>query len=72
MPDWSCTPAVLSMRTFSPPAHRAQRRALAAQLAPSALRTRPYSHPVDDSAADALVEEFDAGSLDRSPQDARR
>jgi hypothetical protein len=34
------------MRTFTPPAHRSRRRALADQLAPAALRTRPYRHPI--------------------------
>lgn len=63
MPDAGCAPAVLSMRTFSPPAHRAHRRALAAQLAPAALRTRPYSQPIDDPHIDALVEERDAGRV---------
>ena len=72
MPGRVAAPAVLTMRTFSPPVHRAHRRALAAQLAPAALRTRPYSHPVDDSATDAPVDDFDAGSPDHDPQGVRR
>jgi hypothetical protein len=70
LPDAGSAPAVLSMRTFSPPAHRAHRRALAAQLAPAALRTRPYSHPIDEPHADALVGDLEAGRLGL-PHEAR-
>ena len=72
MPEDARTPAVLCMRTLSPPVHRAHRRALAAQLDPSALRTRPYAHPVAENATEGLPEELGTPGLGHQSLEARR
>ena len=72
MPDVMVAHAVLTMRTFSQPAHRAHRRALAEQLAPAALRTRPYAHPIDEPQVDLIGDELDVAGVGPRPGEVSR